>query len=217
VRFLVLFTVIALGACANTEPEPIDENRNDQGFFGGVAFDSGSGGGGMRPSPDPIMPSPMNSRDFGMDDRDRYIPPLQQDQGVLTAEEELSQCVEQMTIFIENTSNQVGCGNYPEGERMNPSSGYNQVREIAACIHLTCEGRQLEGHNGIPAMRTCSQLNDLVIVLNRALSDAVQGGCNEPNFRIRVIDEMDFMGGEPCDQITCGIDGDGTAIRVDNR
>ena len=216
-RYLVLICVFLTCACADTESEPIDENRKDQGFFMGVAFDSGNTMNSTQPRLDRGSPSPVLPRDMGLSDRDRYIPPLQPDVGVLTVEQELAQCVEQMTTFIENTSNREGCAEYPEGERMNPSSGYNQDRKTAACIHLTCEGRQLEGHNGIPAMRTCSQLNDLIIVLNRALMDAVEGGCPEPNFRIRVIDEADFMGGEPCDQITCGIDGDGMAIRVDNR
>ena len=149
--------------------------------------------------------------------RDRYIPPVRPDAGMLSAEERLSQCVGQMTTFIQNTADGLGCGQFDERDQMNPSSDYNQIRQTAACIQLSCGSTQLEGHNGIPAQRTCSQLNDLVSVLDRALMQALEGGCDEPRFQVRVISLAEFMGGEACDQITCGIDDQGDPITIDNR
>ena len=149
---------------------------------------------------------------------DRYVPPMRGDAGVpLGATDRLRLCVERMNAFISDTSQSVGCGQFDEMDRLDSSSGYHQGRRSAACIKLLCEGVQLEGHNGIPAARTCSELNDLTTVLNRALEQAISGGCAEPLFQIRVIDLDDFVGGEPCDQIACGIDDEGAPITIDNR
>ena len=136
---------------------------------------------------------------------------------MLTATDYLNRCVDRMTTFLENTADGVGCGQYDEAAQMNVSSGYNQDWQIAACIRLNCAGTPIEGHNGIPAKRTCSDLKDLVRVLNRALTQAIDGGCEEPEFKMRIISLADFVGGEPCDQLTCGIDDQGDPVTIDNR
>ncbi|MBV72250.1 MAG: hypothetical protein CMH52_13070 [Myxococcales bacterium] len=148
---------------------------------------------------------------------DRYIPPVRPDAGTLSNTDRLNQCVERMTTFIRDTATSVGCGQFDEEDRLNGSSGYNQGRRSAACIKLSCQGTLVEGHNGIPAARTCSELNDLTTILDRALEQAIDGGCSEPLFQIRVIDLDDFVGGEPCDQISCGLDDAGDPITIDNR
>jgi hypothetical protein len=164
------------------------------------------------------QPRPMPTDGGGVQQMgDRYVPPVQRDAGMLTAADRLGQCVERMTTFLQNTSVAVGCGEYDEAEQMNVSSGYNQERKTAACIQLSCQGTQIEGHNGIPAQRTCAQLADLVTVLARALQQAVDGGCVEPRFQLRVLSLDEFMGGEACDQLTCGIDEQGDPITIDNR
>ena len=120
-------------------------------------------------------------------------------------------------MVLQHLGKENGCGQFDEAARANASSDYNQIRQTAACIQLSCGGNQIEGHNGIPAQRTCAQLDDLVTVLDRALMQAVEGGCPEPRFQVRIISLADFMGGEPCDQITCGIDEQGEPITIDNR
>ena len=154
--------------------------------------------------------------DLGMSG-DRYIPPVRPDSATISNTDRLNQCVERMTTFIRDTSTAVGCGQFDEEDRLNESSPYNLVRRSAACIKLSCEGILVEGHNGIPAARTCSELNDLTIILDRALEQAIVDGCAQPLFQIRVIDLDDFVGGEPCDQISCGLDDAGDPITIDNR
>ena len=161
------------------------------------------------------FPAPQ-SFDLGLME-DRYIPPLRPDAAMPTSIERLNQCVERMTAFIRDTAIAVGCNQFDENDRLNNSSGYNQGRRSAACIKLSCEGVLIEGHNGIPAARTCSELDDLTTILDRALEQAIEGGCAAPLFQIRVIDLDAFAGGEPCDQISCGLDDSGDPITIDNR
>jgi len=218
-RQTLLWTTLCFIACSSGEiADDVDMGGNAVNPTPNLDFGSGNGNG--RPtSPDMSTqprPRPMDGG-MMMQMGDRYIPPVQRDAGMLTSADRLGQCVERMTTFLQNTSAAVGCGQYDEADQMNVSSGYNQDRQTAACIQLTCQGVQIEGHNGIPAQRTCAEIDDLVTILGRALEQAVDGGCVEPRFQVRVISLADFMGGEPCDQITCGIDEQGDPITIDNR
>jgi len=193
----------------------------------GMAGSGGQGGtggtalldAGRIQSPDATnQPRPMPT-DGGamMQMGDRDVPPMERDAGIVSSADRLGQCVERMTTFLQDTSAAVGCGEFDEAAQMNPNSGYNRDRQTAACLQVSCQGDIFEGHNGIPAQMTCSQLEDWVTVLERALAQAVAGGCPEPRFQVRVISLADFMGGEPCDQITCGIDEQGEPINIDKR
>jgi hypothetical protein len=148
---------------------------------------------------------------------DRYIPPIRPDAGEPTAEEALGLCVDRMTNFISTTAAGLACDQYDEQARSDRSSDFNQIRVVAACIRLRCQGNPIEGHNGIPAARTCNELEDLISVLERAETQALEGGCPEPEFQLRVVSLGEFVGGEPCDQLTCGIGEDGEPITIDNR
>ena len=87
---------------------------------------------------------------------------------------------------------------------------------------MACDGQTIQGHNGIPAHRSCGELEDLVLVLNGALEEALgmdmmAADCTEPDFNVRVIGLDDFVGGEACDQLGCALDAQGGVISVDNR
>ena len=204
---IVLLGSLLLTACSDPPPESVNFSRD------ATQSPQQPSDAAVTPNFD-AQPRPFDASTNGAD---QYVPPVRPDAGELTAEEELSRCIQRMTNFINSTANTLECDQFAEAERQDRSSPYNLERRIAACIHLTCAGTQLEGHNGIPAARTCSELNDLVTVLNRAEEQAVEGGCQSPEFSLRIIDLNAFAGGEPCDQLTCGIDGEGVPITIDNR
>ena len=104
----------------------------------------------------------------------------------------------------------------------NPNSAYHREPVVAACIQMACDGQTIQGHNGIPATRSCGELEDLVLVLSGALEEALgvnmmAADCTEPDFNVRVIAIGDFVGGEPCDQLGCALDAQGGVVSVDNR
>ncbi len=216
-RLIPALFCLAISGCA--DPAPImDESPLDVFIPGMNSQDRGlpltdSGGPGVTPNFDSGGPIVRDASPGA----DRYVPPLRPDAGPRTPEEALGLCVDRMTNFVSTTAAGLGCDQFDERARADRSSDYNQVRVVAACIRLNCQGNQIEGHNGIPAARTCSELEDLESVLERAEAQAVEGGCPEPEFQLRVISLAEFVGGEPCDQLTCGIDGDGEPITIDNR
>lgn len=214
-RLFCIVTCLVIAACS--DPARITEDRGvDVRLPVSTASDAAMGNttdSNIAPGFDAANQGVI---DLGMG-ADRYIPPVRPDAGELTAEEALGACVDRMTNFITTTSAGFGCDQFTEQQQSDRSSDYNLVQEVAACIRLTCQGNPIEGHNGIPAKRTCSELDDLISVLERAEVQALEGGCNEPEFQLRVISLDDFVGGEPCDQLTCGIDGEGEPITIDNR
>ena len=158
---------------------------------------------------------------------DMYIPPLQpdmfvsDDMGASEEVENLQSCVSRMTGFIRSTAAIAGCENYSDADKDDFNSGYHTEPVVAACIQMECDGQTIQGHNGIPATRSCQQLEDLVLVLNGALEEALgmdmmAAQCAEPDFNLRVISIADFVGGEPCDQLGCAVAGD-EVISIDNR
>ena len=159
--------------------------------------------------------------------RDMYIPPIQpdmfvsDDMGISEEVENLQTCVSRMTGFIRSTAVTAGCGNYGDEDKDNPNSAYHTEGVVAACIQMECDGQTIQGHNGIPARRSCQQLEDLVLILSEALNEALgmdmmAAQCQDPDFNIRVISIADFAGGEPCDQLGCALDGE-EVISIDNR
>jgi hypothetical protein len=157
-----------------------------------------------------------------------YIPPLPIDMGVsmdMAVNEDvesLESCVARMNGFLRSTAANAGCGNYDEADKDNPNSAYHREPVVAACIQMACDGQTIQGHNGIPATRSCGELEDLVLVLSGALEEALgvnmmAADCTEPDFNVRVIAIGDFVGGEPCDQLGCALDAQGGVVSVDNR
>ena len=215
-RYIFLL-MVCLFSLACSDAAPIGEDRGlDVSLTGNASADAsrrGANDSGITAGFDAASRGPF---DLG-NGADRYVPPVRPDAGELTAEEALGACVDRMTNFITTTSAGFGCEQFNEQEQADRSSDFNQVHQVAACIRLSCQGNLIEGHNGIPAKRTCSELNDLVSVLERAETQALEGGCAEPEFQLRVIALDEFVGGEPCDQLTCGIDGEGEPITIDNR
>ena len=170
--------------------------------------------------------APQNPRPDGSV-ADMYVPPLQpdmtvaEDMGIPEEVETLQTCVSRMTGFIRSTAATAGCNNYSDEEKDNPNSADHTESVVAACIFMKCDGQTIQGHNGIPATRSCQQLEDLVLVLNGALEEALgvemmAAECQQPDFNIRVIPIADFVGGEPCDQLGCILDGT-DVISIDNR
>lgn len=113
---------------------------------------------------------------------------------------------------LQTTGADLGCDEFNELERNDLAGPYNRQEVIAACMQLTCEGRVLEGHNGIPAVRTCADLHELQLVMGEAGRTALQGDCDQPSFKVRIIALEDFAGGEPCDQFFCTVGPDGALI-----
>lgn len=146
---------------------------------------------------------------------DGYIPPsFRLDAGPLdNPESTLATCVEAMSATIAQVWRRAGCGAYPDSARTDPSSDYHAEAVAAVCLELSCNNRTLEGHNGIPATRSCGGLIDLQKVLDRAATDAAnEDGCASPSYSLRDIALDAFVGGEPCDQLRCSVGPDGTLI-----
>ncbi len=171
---------------------------------------NGGGGSNMSPRPDASLP-PVG---------DAFIPPMnsRRDAGAtLSTPEALQMCVAEMSNVLHSSFFMAGCDDYSDEEKADFDSDYHAQPVVAACIKLTCEGVVLQGHNGIPATRSCSQILDLRLVLENAANDAVAGACNLPIYQMRLLTLEEFVGLEPCDGYTCGIDDEGNPIAIDNQ
>jgi hypothetical protein len=163
----------------------------------------------MSPRPDVGLP-PVN---------DAFVPPVNMrvDAGpTLSSPEALRMCVAEMSHVINVSYISAGCADFSNEEKADFDSQYHQDPVIAACIKLTCEGAVTEGHNGIPATRSCSELQDLRLILENAAEEAVMGNCDQPIYQMRLLTLEEFVGLEPCDGYICGIDEEGNPIAIDN-
>jgi len=171
---------------------------------------AGDGGNGPPPRSEAGLP-PVS---------DAFVPPMNMrlDAGpVLSSPEALEMCVAEMSNVIQGSYIAAGCNNYTDAEKADFDSLYHRDPVMAACIKLSCEMVVVEGHNGIPATRSCSQLQDLRLILGNAAGEAVAGNCDLPIYQMRLLTLDEFVGLEPCDGYTCGIDEEGNPIAIDNR
>jgi len=172
---------------------------------------NGGGGGNMGQRPDSNLP-PVG---------DAFVPPMmnpRRDAGpTLSTPQALQMCVAEMSIVLHSSYFTAGCDNYSDEDKADFDSAYHSEAVVAACIKLTCEGVVVEGHNGIPATRSCSQILDLRLVLENAAMEAIGGNCNLPIYQMRLLTLQEFVGLEPCDGYTCGIDDEGNPIAIDNQ
>lgn len=105
------------------------------------------------------------------------------------------------------------CEAYPMSERV-AQGPYGEMLVIGACLQLSCEGIDLEGHNGVMAGRSCYDLDLLRQALGAAAIDANEaGGCVQPRYSLKVVPLDERVFGEPCDQIICQIEPDGLFTR----
>ena len=185
-------------------------------------LDAGSGQGTPvmgNPGQSAMPANPNMISDASLSGPDRFIPaaPAMVDMGAVSAPETLSECVDGMINKVRQIYAADTCDQYSDQDKENPASRYFQTRGTAACIKVECAGVTIEGHNGIMALRTCRDLDDLVKVLDKGRDDALGGSCMEPKLQIRFVPEDEFVGMEPCDQYVCGLDREGQPIiGVDN-
>ena len=97
---------------------------------------------------------------------------------------------------------------YTLQEQQNPSSDYHRKLMIAACLYLACDQRVIEGHNGVMISKSCSEIDNLYAVLERAEEQALNGECMLPTYQTAWIPLDQFQGGESCDQIQCTLGPD---------
>ena len=100
------------------------------------------------------------------------------------------------------------CSMYSMQDQQNPSSGYHRNLVVAACLYLACDQRIIEGHNGVMISKSCSELDDLYSVLERAQEQAQNGECLSPTYQTAWVSLDQFQGGENCDQIQCSLGPD---------
>lgn len=142
---------------------------------------------------------------------DIYVPPPPPpDSG--PPESDIQACTAHIVRTLDSTGAELGCADFNDVERTDPASPFNREEVVAACMQLICEGRVLEGHNGIPAVRTCADLEELELVMEQAGRTALDGECTQPSFKVRIIPLDGFIGGEACDQFFCTVGPDGTLI-----
>lgn len=172
---------------------------------------NGGAGGNQVPVQDANLP-PVS---------DAFVPPMmnpRRDAGpTLSTPEALQMCVTEMSSVLHGSYFTAGCDEYSDEARGDFDSAYHMEPVVAACVKLTCEGVVVEGHNGIPATRSCGQIMDLRLVLENAAEEAIAGNCNLPIYQMRVLTLQEFVGLEPCDGYTCGIDDEGNPIAIDNQ
>jgi hypothetical protein len=202
-------TVVFL-ACAG-EGEYAFDMGAPMGVDGGLPpVVSGDGGDAPRPRAEAGLP-PVG---------DAFVPPMNMrvDAGpVLSTPEALQMCVFEMSNVIHGSYFAAGCNDYTDEEKADFDSPYHREPVMAACIKLSCEMVVVEGHNGIPATRSCRELQDLRLILDNAATEAVAGNCDLPIYQMRLLTLDEFVGLEPCDGYTCGIDEEGNPIAIDNR
>jgi len=105
------------------------------------------------------------------------------------------------------------CASYPMEGRVNQGP-YSEELVIGACLKLSCEGVDLEGHNGLMVGRSCYDLDLLRQALSAAARDAIdEGGCVQPLYSVKVIPLDQRVFGDPCDEIICQIEPDGVFTR----
>ncbi len=128
---------------------------------------------------------------------------------------DIGECVGRLATVLGDTFGAEGCADYNEAELTDIDSPYYREPIVAACLELKCANVVVMGHNGIPAVRSCSDIADLQLVLNHAAEEATAGEtCEDPVFRVRVIPLEAFVGGEPCDQYACEDTPDGMITDV---
>ena len=124
-----------------------------------------------------------------------------QDQSLPLTGESFALCVANMKRVIQGVRSQ-HC-QFTVAEQQDLSSPYHRQIVVAACLYLSCDQRVIEGHNGVMIGKTCSDLEDLSAVLERAEVQAKIGECNHPTYQTAWISLDQFQGGETCDQIQC--------------
>ena len=129
----------------------------------------------------------------------------------------LAGCVDQMIGLFEGVYESAECDQYDvDAEREDPlmTSQYWRADVAASCMLFECQGcNELMGTSGFPAARSCSDLDEQIIILRDALRTAIdECACEAPVFQVRVMSLNDFVGGEPCDQMICRLTPEGTVM-----
>jgi hypothetical protein len=159
-------------------------------------------------------------QDRGLDDifvrlEDRFINPEFELDAVAPPENNIDICTNYMIEKLDEKLNQY-CVDYSDEQKMTPGSPFYSERHVAACLLLSCEGRQIDGHNGLMIAKNCPDLGDLRGNIINFVDQAKMGQCVNPVLSMRVINIADFMGGEACNQLRCETSFDGTTIKEEN-
>ncbi|MCL4419570.1 hypothetical protein M1146_05740 [Patescibacteria group bacterium] len=146
---------------------------------------------------------------------DRFIAPEFELDALTEPENNINLCTNYMIEKLDEKLNQY-CMSYTDEQKMTPGSPFYSERHVAACLLLSCEGRQIDGHNGLMIAKNCPDVGDLKENIKSFVSEAKMGQCINPVLSMRVIDIASFMGGEPCNQLRCETSVDGTTIKEEN-